>query len=303
MAEEIQVLEPTPDATGTDTPTFTSAKGDLIDTNVNTPPTPPTQTMLKDVYISDDNRNDPTIKNMVDGSVDDMATMLRNSQKMIGGDKIAIPSKDATDQEWTDVYKKLGRPDTVEDYNFKYIEELPEQYHDQELLGKFADLAFKNGYSAKQANAAFQFHQEVAASEVARRDQVTQETLDAGREALQKEWGNAFDDKCRLANSVLRNTKGGDEFRQALKEKDLGNDPRILRFLADAVGPNIGEDRLIGLDSGARNRSNTPEAADAKMTELRSHAAFADKYHPEHPTIKAQYQELLKDKYPEDQLI
>ena len=280
-----------------------TVNGDLIDTTQDTPATPPTQTMMKDVYLSDDNRNDPTIKNMAEGSVDDMATMLRNSQKMVGADKLNIPGKDASDDEWTNVYKKLGRPDTAEDYNFRYIDELPEQYRDQDLLGKFGKLAFENGYSAKQAHAAFQFHQEVAAAEVARKEQVKEETLQAGRESLEKEWGNAFDDKCRLANSVLRNIKGGDEFRQALKEKDLGNDPRIMRFLADAIGPNIGEDRLIGLDTSNRNASNTPEVADAKMAEMRSHPAFGDKYHPENATIKAQYHELIKDKYPEDSVV
>ena len=36
---------------------------------------------------------------------------------MIGADKVAIPGKHATDDDWNVVYTKLGRPNEAKDYN------------------------------------------------------------------------------------------------------------------------------------------------------------------------------------------
>ena len=40
-----------------------------------------------------------------------------HAQSMIGADKLAIPGKHATDDDWNAVYGKLGRPNEAKDYN------------------------------------------------------------------------------------------------------------------------------------------------------------------------------------------
>ena len=272
---------------------------DLIDVK-EAAPKPPDDLKLDDLYLPDAIRNDPTIKNLEGKTLTDMANMLIAGQKMIGADKFVIPGKDATPDEWTAIYKKLGRPDTPDAYNFKEVEEIPENIRNPERVGEFAKLVHEEGLSSKQANRIFQFHQEMTVKELARMEASKEELLQAGREALMKEYGNAFEEKCRLANSVLRNTRGGEEFRQALKDADLGNDPRVIKFLADTVGPNIGEDRLVGLDTGrSSSGANTPEEAKAKIAELRAKEGFGIKGHPQYATIMNEYTKLVDDAYPE----
>ena len=305
MAEETAVIE---SETSTaekvvDSATDTSKQtinGDLIDTNENTPVTPPKETFLKDVYLPDEIRNDPTIKNLEGKSVTDLAKMMLNGQKAIGADKFSIPADDAPEEEWETIFKKMGRPESPDLYNLKQPEDFPEGLYNEEIAKEYGDIAFKLGLTAKQAAGLSHWHNSKALSGHEAIEKAKEEALDAGRDALESEWGNAFDDKCRLANSVLRNTKGGEEVKLALKEHGLGNDPRILKWLANTVGPTVGEDRLIGLDASSKNRTSTPEAAKNKLVELRSRAGYADKYHVEHDQVMNEYQAALKDAYPED---
>ena len=53
-----------------------------------------------------------------------LAKSYVNAQSMIGADKVAIPGKHATDEDWGEVYRRLGRPDTPEGYEL--VNEVPE---------------------------------------------------------------------------------------------------------------------------------------------------------------------------------
>jgi len=35
---------------------------------------------------------------------------------MIGQDKVVIPNNNSTDDQWSEVYSKLGRPETADQY-------------------------------------------------------------------------------------------------------------------------------------------------------------------------------------------
>ena len=48
--------------------------------------------------------------------VGSLAKSYVNAQSMIGADKVAIPGKHATDDDWGEVYRRLGRPDEPEGY-------------------------------------------------------------------------------------------------------------------------------------------------------------------------------------------
>jgi len=308
MAEETATLETatleTAEAgkeTSTDA-TETKDSGDLIDINEATPKSSPQDVMMKDVWFPDDVKNDPTIKNLLEKSVTDMARMTIAGQKLVGADKFVVPSKDAQPEEWANIYRKLGRPDTADMYNFKQSEDIPAEMYNEELVKEFGAMVFEEGLSARQANRIYQWHQDKAVAGNTAMEEVKEEHLEAGRQALMSEWGNAFQEKCRLANSVLRNTKGGEEFRQALKEKGLGNDPRTIKWLADTVGPTIGEERLMGLDATHSEGRNTPEVAKTKMREMMSKPGYADRYHVEHEALMVEKKQLMKDAYPEDSI-
>ena len=106
-------------------------------------------------YLSDDLRGNDTL-----GKFEDVGALGKSYlelQKMVGS-RIKVPTEESSDEEINDFYTKVGRPDAPE----KYSVDLPEDSgYDQELIGQFYDVAYKNGLSNKQAQAAIEFYNHI----------------------------------------------------------------------------------------------------------------------------------------------
>jgi hypothetical protein len=59
--------------------------------------------------ISEEFRNDPNIEKFTE--IDALAKSYINATRMIGQDKVAVPNKNSTEDQWNEVYSKLGRPE------------------------------------------------------------------------------------------------------------------------------------------------------------------------------------------------
>ncbi len=99
--ETVPVETATP--TETTTPTTTAA-----------PIAPATPPSWKD-SISEDFRNDPNIEKFTE--IDALAKSYINATKMIGQDKLVIPTNNSTEDQWNEVYSKLGRPESADKYS------------------------------------------------------------------------------------------------------------------------------------------------------------------------------------------
>ena len=64
--------------------------------------------------ISEEFRNDPNIEKFTE--IDALAKVYINATKMIGQDKVAVPNKNSTEDQWNEVYAKLGRPESADKY-------------------------------------------------------------------------------------------------------------------------------------------------------------------------------------------
>ena len=67
---------------------------------------------------------DPSLTDIKD--VANLAKSYVHSQKMIGKDRITLPGKEATDEEWGTFYSELGRPEEAKSYDFGERPSLPE---------------------------------------------------------------------------------------------------------------------------------------------------------------------------------
>jgi hypothetical protein len=226
-----------------------------------------------------------------------MAKSYINLERMLGGDKIAVP-KSADDKEgWDKVYKALGRPDDAKGYELQKPENLPEgmEYSD-DLEAKFREFAFEKGLTQTQAQDLRDFHLANMVSEF-----TAGQTEQAGRieevmADLQREWGRATDQKIGAASHAAK-TLGGEEFAAMLDETGLGNDPRLIRGFAK-IAEKIGGDK--GLLGEALTES-TPGDLDASIAEYRANHrdALMDKNHPDHKTRLAGLTALYNKRHPE----
>ena len=67
--------------------------------------------------LPEDLKNEKALESIQD--IPGLAKSFIHAQKMVGTDKISIPNKHATDDDWNDVYSKLGRPSKPEDYQIQ----------------------------------------------------------------------------------------------------------------------------------------------------------------------------------------
>ena len=62
--------------------------------------------------LSEDIRADKSLENIKD--ISGLAKSYIHAQKMVGADKIPVPNKYATEDDWNAVYEKLGRPKSAD---------------------------------------------------------------------------------------------------------------------------------------------------------------------------------------------
>ena len=70
--------------------------------------------------IPEEYKDEKALQNF--SNMNDFVKSYFNAQSLVGANKVAIPNKMATDEDWEEVYKKLGRPDKPEDYKYSFKE-------------------------------------------------------------------------------------------------------------------------------------------------------------------------------------
>ena len=92
-------------------------------------------------------------------NMDDFVKSYLHSQKLVGADKIPVPNKMATDEDWKAVYDRLGRPETPEGYKY----DLPKETKlEEKTLKAFSEEAHKLGLLPKQAEGIINYYNSIA---------------------------------------------------------------------------------------------------------------------------------------------
>lgn len=212
-----------------------------------------------------------------------LAKSYVNAQSMIGADKVAIPGKHATDEDWGEVYRRLGRPDSPEGYEL--TNEMPEgAVAVDEMLDGFRGAAHDAGLSPQQAQKLLGWYNGFL-GEMTQGDesQAAQARLDTELE-LKKEYGSAYEDRLSNGNAVLDEFGAADITEIQLADgRLLGDHPDVIKMMiniGEFINTKIGEDSLEGIkNSGAM----TPGDVQEKLSELTSQGSpYWDQRHPEH---------------------
>ena len=85
----------------------------VAEEQTSNPSEPVTQEVNWKESLPDDLRDNPSLKSIQD--VPGLAKSFIHAQKMVGADKIPVPTEHATKEDWDAVYSKLGRPATPDD--------------------------------------------------------------------------------------------------------------------------------------------------------------------------------------------
>lgn len=242
---------------------------------VETPASQPAPTSFLDM-LPEDLRQEPSLRSFTNPA--DLAKSYVHAQRMIGADKVALPGKSATDDEWRAIYQRLGAPDDPQKYEFA---ESP-QVLDESAIGEFRNAAFEAGLNNRQAETVAKFMDTTLQGAQAKFEQQAEELRYGGEQELRKEWGQAFDQRVELAYKAAVDTLGSADLLDEIRLADgrmLGDHPAIVKMFAK-IAEQIGEDNLVGETS---EMVMTPADAAQRISEMtRRDSPYWDKMHPEH---------------------
>lgn len=220
-------------------------------------------------------------------SITDVGALAKSyvhAQSMIGADKVVVPGKWATEDDWSAVYDKLGRPADADGYELKV--ETPEGVEpDGEMLSWFKSTAHANGLTPRQAQGLLaEYTQFTQGREQSTSGQIEQQQANAEQE-LRREWGEAYDNRLSVAKDVLAQF-GSDELADTATTNGstlFGNDPNVIRMLHKVgayINERVSEDGLLGAKTAG---GMAPDEIRAKLRELTAEGSpYWNNRAPEH---------------------
>lgn len=153
----------------------------------------------------------------------ELAKGYKNLSSKLGADQAELV-RITKDGDLSEVYKKLGRPEKPDEYEFpEFKTAMPEEY-----MKSLAAKAHENGLTRSQLKNMLSFTDEFQASQIAAQQQEEADRLAAAEDALRGEYGDNYDAKIEKAGALAEELFGK-ELAEKFAESQLGKDPEFIK--------------------------------------------------------------------------
>ena len=242
--------------------------------------------------ISEEYRVDPSIEKFTE--IDALAKSYINATRMIGQDKIVIPTKNSSQEAWDEAYAKLGRPETADKYNLKIESDIVKM--DENAIKSFAEQSHKLGLNNQQAEGILDFYKNNMEG-TAQQSKIDTETAQAQSEQqLRQEWGRDFDAKVQQAGALAKANINPEVLDMTLSNGTrLGDHPEIIKGFAKIAGM-MSEDKIVSTESENVNTSADIESEISAITND-TDGPYWNKQHPDHDKMVQQVYTLREMLY------
>ena len=277
MSQE-QITQETAPVAETTTPTTEETKQE---TQIEQPV--PTVAKSWKEAIPEELRNDPNISKFTE--LEALAKSYVNATRMIGQDKVAVPNNNSTEDQWNEVYDKLGRPESADKYKLEVKSDVVPL--DDSAIKQFAENAHQLGLNNKQAQGILEFYKNSMESS-AQQSKIDTETAQANAEQeLRKEWGSNYEANIKKAGSVAKANMNPEILDMELKDGTrLGDHPAIIKGFAN-IANILSEDKLVSTESENVSQGTDYEAEISKIVNDRD-GPYWNKAHPDHDKVVQQ---------------
>ncbi len=252
----------------------------VVQNNEATPQTVLTETeQPKEVnfrdLIPENFREEKALDNF--NNMEDFVKSYLHAQKLVGADKIPVPNKHATEEDWNEVFKRLGAPSDPNDYKY----DLKDQEMDSEAVQEFNKTAHRLGLLPKQAEGLIKFYNEMNVNNAASQEEAAAQSQMNVEAELKKEFGPQFNKRLDQAKRLAVNSLGQD-FLENTYLKDgsrLGDNLNVIKAFSD-LADKLSEDPII---QGDGTSYMTAKDIEKEITELTQEgSAYWDKNHINH---------------------
>ena len=217
-----------------------------------------------------------------------------HSQKAMGN-KVSIPDKHATEEDWQQFARKLGVPEKAEEYDFKRPEGVDVE---EEFVKGLREVGHKAGILPHQMEKVFGQYVDW----VNKFSETQEATIQAQHEKdvneLKAEWGEAFEDRKKAANVAFKELLPDEGLRERLINDGLASHPAVVRILANAA-KLFNEDTFVGHGEGKLG-GLTPKEALEKAQQIQGDDSHPYRIpgHPNHKAAQEEVANLYKIAYP-----
>ena len=210
-------------------------------------------------------------------SMDDFVKSYLNAQRLVGANKVAIPNKMATDEDWEEVYSKLGRPAKPEDYKYSFSEEdiNPDQ------LKNFNETAHRIGLLPKQAERIIKFYNEMNTQAEVDNQKLFEEKQTVAMTDLKKEFGPTYTKRLDQAKKLATETLGNEMLNNTVLKDGtrLGDSVEVIKAFS-MLADKLSEDEIIKGEGTGYQTASDIEKEISELTEDGS--PYWQKTHPNH---------------------
>jgi hypothetical protein len=245
--------------------------------------------------LPDDLKNDAALGVIKD--IPGLAKSFVNAQKMIGADKVPIPGKHATAEDWKEVFHKLGNPRDPKEYNVELDPEAAKGI-DTEFMDKFKGQAHELGILPRQAKALAEWFGKLNQEVWQAAENEHTESVRAGLTSLKKEWGDDFDGKMVRVRAAV-NEFASDAEKKWIKDSGLSQNAGFIKMM-ERVSQTLTEDKVRKHGGEGLPGSLTPEMARRRIEEIQANTKhpYYDSAHENHARAKAEMADLYLQAYP-----
>lgn len=238
---------------------------------------PATAEQAKSWYetLDSDLKNNPSIQKFKDPAA--LAKSYVELQKMVGKDKVVIPTAKSTPAEWDAFYDKVGRPSDVNEYAVPDIEVPDEVKMRPENLEAFKKKAHELGLTKKQVAELYAFQAEMSNQAFGQQVEAAKGLKEKTETELRKEWGAAYEPKVDRAQGLINHFFKGKELHPAFSV--LANDRGFVQAMAE-IAEGISEDVMAKTERNTLTPGEAQREFDAMMGDTKG-PLFND-LHPEH---------------------
>jgi len=234
--------------------------------------------------IPEEFKEDKSLSNF--NNMEDLLKSYKHAQSLVGADKIPVPNKHATEEDWNEVFKKLGAPESPDDYKY----DIKDQELDSKQVSEFNKTAHQLGLLPKQAEGLIKFYNEMNGNMAATEEDAAAQAQMVTETELKKEFGPQFSKRLDQAKRLAVNSLGS-EFLENTFLKDgsrLGDNLNVIKAFS-SLAEKLSEDEII---KGDGTEYMTAKDIEKEINELTQEgSAYWSKTHPNHNKA---VQEVLK---------
>jgi hypothetical protein len=226
--------------------------------------------------IPDEFKEDKALANFQD--MNQFVKSYLHAQKMVGLDKIPVPNKYATDEDWQEVYKRLGAPETPDQYKYKFAKD---QKVDENTLKAFNEVAQRNGLLPKQAENIVKFYNELNQQAVSQEASKVDAARLESETVLKTEYGAEYAKRLDQAKRLATQTLGNDFLNKTILKdgSKLGDNASLIKAFS-LLADKLSEDEIV---KGEGADYMSAKELQRQLDELQQKdSPYWDKMHPNH---------------------